>query len=207
MLLWGYLDGICQVWVSAEVKQIFWFSFFSINIYFDGLLANKDSFEDELRAFDGCVDGFLACVWDDEISNFPQPESVNKMLIKQMLLCYGSIFACQDNTIKIRLLNNLDQCLKSGKKHSWFNLLVTNACAPLLSRLKSILVQTEISAASRRATTEGLGLLSRVGNDIFTARMLSRPRLSLGMAGCSCCLHATVFAAQCDHNSCCRTCL
>ena len=35
-------------------------------------LANRDSFEDELRAFDGGVDGFLPCVWDDEISNFPQ---------------------------------------------------------------------------------------------------------------------------------------
>jgi len=35
-------------------------------------LAKRDSFEDELRAFDGGVDGFLPCVWDDEISNFPQ---------------------------------------------------------------------------------------------------------------------------------------
>lgn len=35
-------------------------------------LANRDSFEDELRAFDGGVDGLLPCVWDDEISNFPQ---------------------------------------------------------------------------------------------------------------------------------------
>jgi len=32
----------------------------------------RDSFEDELRAFDGGADGFLPCVWDDEISNFPQ---------------------------------------------------------------------------------------------------------------------------------------
>ncbi|KAL6876470.1 hypothetical protein ACP4OV_013042 [Aristida adscensionis] len=158
-------------------------------------IPGRDSFEDELRAFDGGVDGFLPCVWDDEISNFPQPESVNKMLVNQMLLCYGSIFACQDNTVKIRLLNNLDQCLKSGKKHSWFNLLVTNACVALLSGLKEflslrgaqslpieilgilqsifkgILVETEISPASRRAASEGLGLLARVGNDIFTARM------------------------------------
>ena len=36
------------------------------------LLLIRDSFEDELRAFDGGVDGFLPCVWDDEISNFPQ---------------------------------------------------------------------------------------------------------------------------------------
>jgi len=35
-------------------------------------IPGRDSFEDELRAFDGGVDGFLPCVWDDEISNFPQ---------------------------------------------------------------------------------------------------------------------------------------
>jgi hypothetical protein len=102
-------------------------------------IPGRDSFEDELRAFDGGVDGFLPCVWDVEMSNFPQPESVSKMLVNQMLLCYGSIFACQDNTVKIRLLNNLDQCLKSGKKQSWFMTVVTNSCVALLSGLKEFL--------------------------------------------------------------------
>ncbi|XP_062179055.1 protein SWEETIE-like isoform X2 [Phragmites australis] len=158
-------------------------------------VPGRDSFEDELRAFDGGVNGFLPCVWDDEICNFPQPESVSKVLVNQMLLCYGSIFACQDNTVKIRLLNNLDQCLKSGKKHSWFTFLVTNACVALLSGLKElltlrgaqslpidilsmiqsifkgILAETEISTAQRRAACEGLGLVARVGNDLFTGRM------------------------------------
>ncbi|KAF8667911.1 hypothetical protein HU200_052539 [Digitaria exilis] len=158
-------------------------------------IPGRDSFEDELRAFDGGVDGLLPCVWDDEISNFPQAESVRKMLVNQMLLCYGSIFACQENTVKIRLLNNIDQCLKSGKKYPWFMSLVTNACVAILSGLKefltlrsaqslsidilsmiqsifkAILVETEISTAQRRAACEGLGLLARVGNDIFTARM------------------------------------
>ncbi|CAM0910461.1 unnamed protein product [Alopecurus aequalis] len=158
-------------------------------------IPGRDSFEDELRAFDGGVDGFLPCVWDDEISNFPQPESVSKMLVNQMLLCYGSIFACQDNTVKIRLLNNLDQCLKAGKKYSWYMFLVSNVCVALLSGLKElltlrgaqslptdifsilqsifkgILVESEISIAQRRAACEGLGLLARTGNDIFTARM------------------------------------
>ncbi|KAM0896259.1 hypothetical protein ACQ4PT_023313 [Festuca glaucescens] len=158
-------------------------------------IPGRDSFEDELRAFDGGVDGFLPCVWDDEINNFPQPESVSKMLVNQMLLCYGSIFACQDNTVKIRLLNNLDQCLKAGRKYSWYMFLVSNACVALLSGLKElltlrgaqslptdifsmvqsifkgILVLSEISIAQRRAACEGLGLLARTGNDIFTARM------------------------------------
>jgi len=159
-------------------------------------IPGRDSFEDELRAFDGGVDGFLPCVWDDEISNFPQPESVRKMLVNEMLLCYGSIFACQENTVKIGLLNNLDQCLKSGKKYPWFTCLVTNTCVAILSGLKeflnlrgaqslpidilsmiqsifkAILGETEISTAQRRAACEGLGLLARVGNDIFTARMV-----------------------------------
>ncbi|KAG8094444.1 hypothetical protein GUJ93_ZPchr0012g20299, partial [Zizania palustris] len=158
-------------------------------------IPGRDSFEDELRAFDGGADGFLPCVWDGEISNFPQPESISKMLVNQMLLCYGSIFACQDNTVKIRLLNNLDQCLKSGKKQSWFMSVVTNACVALLSGLKEflalrgaqslqtdvlsmlqsifkgILLESEISTAQRRAACEGLGLLARIGNDTFTARM------------------------------------
>ncbi|KQK18234.1 hypothetical protein BRADI_1g39436v3 [Brachypodium distachyon] len=158
-------------------------------------IPGRDSFEDELRAFDGGVDGFLPCVWDDEISNFPQPESVSKMLVNQMLLCYGSIFACQDDTAKVKLLNNLDQCLKAGKKYSWFMFLVSNACVALLSGLKElltlrgaqslptdilsmvqsifkgILLESEISTAQRRAACEGLGLLARAGNDIFTARM------------------------------------
>ncbi|KAF7096581.1 hypothetical protein CFC21_098502 [Triticum aestivum] len=158
-------------------------------------IPGRDSFEDELRAFDGGVDGFLPCVWDDEISNFPQPEPVSKMLVNQMLLCYGSIFACQDNTAKIRLLNNIDQCLKAGKKYSWYMFLVSNACVALLSGLKELLTlrgaqslptdifsmiqsifkgilgESEISTAQRRAACEGLGLLARTGNDIFTARM------------------------------------
>ncbi|XP_044958991.1 protein SWEETIE isoform X1 [Hordeum vulgare subsp. vulgare] len=158
-------------------------------------IPGRDSFEDELRAFDGGADGFLPCVWDDEISNFPQPESVSKMLVNQMLLCYGSIFACQDNTAKMRLLNNIDQCLKAGKKYSWYMFLVSNACVALLSGLKELLTlrgaqslptdifsmiqsifkgilgESEISIAQRRAACEGLGLLARTGNDIFTARM------------------------------------
>uniref|UniRef100_A0A0E0HRG5 HEAT repeat-containing protein n=1 Tax=Oryza nivara TaxID=4536 RepID=A0A0E0HRG5_ORYNI len=136
-------------------------------------IPGRDSFEDELRAFDGGVDGFLPCVWDVEMSNFPQ-----------------------DNTVKIRLLNNLDQCLKSGKKQSWFMTVVTNSCVALLSGLKEfltlrgaqslstdilsmvqstfkgILLESEISTAQRRAACEGLGLLARIGNDAFTARSL-----------------------------------
>ncbi|XP_072983205.1 protein SWEETIE isoform X2 [Typha latifolia] len=157
-------------------------------------IPGRDWFEDELRAFDGGRDGLLPCVWDDEVCSFPQPESISRMLVNQMLLCFGTIFACQDNRGKLMLLNKIDQCLNSGKKQSWHMTCITNACVGLLSGLKAVLAlrpqalaadilstiqsifqgimaETEISSAQRRAVSEGLGLLARVGNDVFTARM------------------------------------
>uniref|UniRef100_A0A0E0E2B2 HEAT repeat-containing protein 5B n=1 Tax=Oryza meridionalis TaxID=40149 RepID=A0A0E0E2B2_9ORYZ len=177
-------------------------------------IPGRDSFEDELRAFDGGVDGFLPCVWDGEMSNFPQEKLQGCYIItkeyliniprvkpdesgKKVQRIEGSAadMVKEDNTVKIRLLNNLDQCLKSGKKQSWFMTVVTNSCVALLSGLKEfltlrgaqslstdilsmvqstfkgILLESEISTAQRRAACEGLGLLARIGNDAFTARM------------------------------------
>ncbi|XP_020088939.1 HEAT repeat-containing protein 5B isoform X3 [Ananas comosus] len=154
----------------------------------------RDWFEDELRAFDGSKDGILPCVWDKEVCSFPQPESISKMLVNQMLLSFGTIFACQDNDGKLLLLKQIDQCLKAVKKQSWYRNCITNACVGLLSGLKAVLslrpqslsteilssiqsmfqcvlAETDISGAQRRAASEGLGLLARVGNDVFTARM------------------------------------
>lgn len=37
---------------------------------------------------------------------------------------------------------------------------------------QGILLENEISTAERRAACEGLGLLARIGNDTFTARMV-----------------------------------
>ncbi|KAA3458387.1 HEAT repeat-containing protein 5B isoform X2 [Gossypium australe] len=95
-----------------------------------GRCLNMDWFEDELRAFQGGKDGLMPCVWDNELSSFPQPETINKILVNQMLLCFGIIFAAQ-----------------------------------------GILIEGDICASQRRASSEGLGLLARLGNDIFTARM------------------------------------
>jgi len=36
------------------------------------LCENRDWFEDELRAFQGGKDGLMPCVWENEISSFPQ---------------------------------------------------------------------------------------------------------------------------------------
>lgn len=38
---------------------------------------------------------------------------------------------------------------------------------------QNILAEGDICASQRRASSEGLGLLARLGNDMFTARMVS----------------------------------
>lgn len=55
----------------------------------------RDSFEDELRSFQGGKDGVLPCLWENDPPSFPQPETVSKMLVNQMLLCFGIMFASQ----------------------------------------------------------------------------------------------------------------
>ncbi|WOK94226.1 HEAT repeat-containing protein 5B isoform X6 [Canna indica] len=157
-------------------------------------VPGSDWYEDELRAFDGGKDGLMPCVWDDNNFIFPQSESISKMLVNQMLSCFGIMFATQDNGGKVVLLNKVDQCLRNGKKQPWHMASVTNACVGLLAGLKDmlslrqqtltpqvlstiqsifqdILSEGEISSAQRRASCEGLGLLARLGSDIFTAKM------------------------------------
>ncbi|MBA0847683.1 hypothetical protein Goshw_021366 [Gossypium schwendimanii] len=161
----------------------------------------RDWFEDELRAFQGGKDGLMPCVWDNELSSFPQPETINKMLVNQMLLCFGIIFAAQNSGDMLSLLGMMEQCLKAGKKQPWHAASMTNICVGLLAGLKAllalrpqsleleilnlaqaifkahllseigILIEGDICASQRRASSEGLGLLARLGNDIFTARM------------------------------------
>ncbi|CDP02785.1 unnamed protein product [Coffea canephora] len=154
----------------------------------------RDSFEDELRSFQGGKDGVLPCLWENDPPSFPQPETVSKMLVNQMLLCFGTMFASQDSSGMLSLLGMMEQCLKAGKKQSWRTASITNICVGLLSGLKallalrpeplgleiltaaqsifqSILAEGDILATQRRASSEGLGLLARLGNDIFAARL------------------------------------
>ncbi|XP_065620338.1 protein SWEETIE-like [Quercus suber] len=129
-----------------------------------------------------------------------KPETISKTLVNQMLLCFGVIFAAQDSSGMLALLGIIEQCLKAGKKQSWHAASVTNICVGLLTGFKallslrpqplgpeilssaqsifqSILAEGDICGSQRRASSEGLGLLARLGNDIFTARMT---RLLLG---------------------------
>ncbi|CAK7344401.1 unnamed protein product [Dovyalis caffra] len=157
-------------------------------------IPGRDWFEDEVRAFQGGKDGLMPCVWENQPSSFPLPETIDKTLVNQMLLCFGIMFASQDSGGMLLLLGMVEQCLKAGKKQSWHAASVTNICVGLLSGLKalialrpqplgpeilnaahaifqSILAEGDICASQRRASSEGLGLLARLGNDIFTAKM------------------------------------
>ncbi|XP_060193029.1 protein SWEETIE [Lycium barbarum] len=154
----------------------------------------RDLFEDELRSFQGGKDGLVPCVWDNELPSFPKPETISKMLVNQKLLCFGNIFASEDIGGMLSLLEMVEQCLRAGKKQAWHATSVTNICVGLLSGLKallalrpeplplevlslaqsifqSILAEGDICASQRRASSEGLGLLARLGNDVFTARL------------------------------------
>ncbi|XP_010511629.1 PREDICTED: HEAT repeat-containing protein 5B-like isoform X1 [Camelina sativa] len=157
-------------------------------------IPGRDWFEDELRYFQGGEDGLAPSVWESKVSSFPLPETVKKTLVNQMVLCFGIMFASQDSQGMLSLLSVIQQCMKAGKKQHWRTASLTNICAGLLAGLKAlyalrpqqlttevlssgqtifqnILTEGDICASQRRAACEGLGLLARLGNDIFTARM------------------------------------
>ncbi|GJN34322.1 hypothetical protein PR202_gb22972 [Eleusine coracana subsp. coracana] len=65
----------------------------------------RDSFEDELRAFDGGFDGFLPCVWDDEINSFPQARSLLGDLTTSTDMSYTASVALSLGCIHRRLFH------------------------------------------------------------------------------------------------------
>ncbi|KHN17324.1 HEAT repeat-containing protein 5B [Glycine soja] len=169
-------------------------------------IPGRDWFEDELRAFQGGKDGLMPCVWENEISSFPQPETISKTLVNQMLLFFGIIFASQDSGGMLSLLGIIEQCLKAGKKQHWHKASLTNICVGLLAGFKAllsfrpqtlgqeilglaqsiflgILAEGDICASQRRASSESLGYLARFGNDIFTARMACSFNLTRSLLG------------------------
>ncbi|PSR87811.1 HEAT repeat-containing protein isoform 1 [Actinidia chinensis var. chinensis] len=187
-------------------------------------IPGRDWLEDELRAFQGGKDGDLPCVWEDELPTFPQAETISKMLVNQKLLCFGTMFASQDSGGMLSLLDMIEQCLKAGKKQSWHRASVTNICVGLLAGLKallalrpqplgsdilssaqaiflSILAEGDICASQRRAASEGLGLLARLGNDIFTARLTRSLLGDVTGAADSSYAGSIAFALGCIHRS------
>ncbi|XP_050123637.1 protein SWEETIE-like isoform X1 [Malus sylvestris] len=187
-------------------------------------IPGRDWFEDELRAFQGGKNGLIPCVWENEVCSFPQPEPVNKTLVNQMLLCFGVLFASQDSGGMLSLLGMIEQCLKAGKKQPWHAASITNICVGLLSGFKallslrpqplsleilnsaqaifqSILAEGDICPSQRRASSECLGLLARLGNDIFTARMTRSLLGDLTGATDSNYAGSIAFALGCIHRS------
>ncbi|XP_050228760.1 protein SWEETIE isoform X2 [Mercurialis annua] len=187
-------------------------------------VPGRDWFEDEFRAFQGGKDGLMPCPWENGPSSFPQPETINNTLVNQMLLCFGILFASQDSGGMLLLLEMIEQCLKSGKKQIWHAASVTNICVGLLVGLKalitsrrqplgseilnpaqsifqSILAEGDICASQRRASSEGLGLLARLGNDAFTARLTRSLLGDLIAATDSYYAGSIAFALGCIHRS------
>ncbi|RDY13657.1 Protein SWEETIE, partial [Mucuna pruriens] len=126
-------------------------------------IPGRDWFEDELRAFQGGKDGLMPCVWENEISSFPQPETISKTLVNQMLLFFGIIFASQDSDGMLSLLGIIEQCLKAGKKQHWRKASLTNICVGLLAGFKALL--------SLRPQTLGQEILG-LAQSIFLTRSL-----------------------------------
>ncbi|KAI4389310.1 hypothetical protein MLD38_001547 [Melastoma candidum] len=182
----------------------------------------RDWFEDELRAFEGGKDGLMPSVWEKESSCFPQPETINKTLVNQKLLCFGVMFAFQDNAGLLSLLEVIENCLKTGKKQHWHAISITNICVGLLAGLRdmltlrpqmlssqilsllqaiflNIMLEGDICASQRRASAEGIGLLARLGDDIFTARLTRSLLAELTGATDPNYAGSVVFALGCIH--------
>ncbi|MCO5574203.1 hypothetical protein L7F22_027985 [Adiantum nelumboides] len=187
-------------------------------------IPGRDSFEDELRVFEGGLDGPFPCVWENDISAFPQPLSVSLMLLNQKLLCFGSIFATQREAKKLQLLDIVEGSMKMSKKQSFHEGNATNVCVALLQavketlRLRSSDIEPEVhrrlqlifqgllaeegtSVAQRRAAAEGLGILARLGDDVFAARLM-RSLLADATSALDINLRGSIaFALGCIHGS------
>ncbi|CAM6093367.1 unnamed protein product [Calypogeia fissa] len=157
-------------------------------------IPGRDSFEDELRAFEGGADDLSPCVWDYELSAFPQPLPLTTMLLDEMLLCFGTVFAAQKETKKLQYIQIVVDAARAGKRQAWHSANMTNTCVALLQALKAsiglrppgsdmdamkqlqailqgILGDDEASPAQRRAAAEGLGILARLGSDAFAVSL------------------------------------
>jgi hypothetical protein len=69
---------------QAQILYSFPFTFKS---YFFLVNLCRDWFEDELRAFQGGKDGLMPCVWENELSSFPQVIVVLRFALLQIGGC------------------------------------------------------------------------------------------------------------------------
>lgn len=55
------------------------------------LFLFRDWFEDELRAFQGGKDGLMPCVWENEVSSFPQVLIIFSLLFDSLFVILFSV--------------------------------------------------------------------------------------------------------------------
>lgn len=205
---------------SSSLRQLLDYRDASLGPWMPG----RDSFEDELRAFEGGFDGPLTCVWENDISVFPQPLSVSTLLLNQMLLCFGSIFVAQRETKKLQLLEIIEGSIKLSKKQSFYQANASNVCVALLAALKEtlrlrssehepeifrrlqllfqgFLAEETSTTAHRRAAAEGLGILARLGNDVFAARLMRSLLTDATLVSDASLKGSIAFALGCIHRS------
>eukprot|EP00850_Spirogloea_muscicola_P019748 SM000198S05319 [mRNA] locus=s198:160554:177251:+ [translate_table: standard] len=159
----------------------------------------RDSLENELQTFEGGADGPLPTVWTFESTLFPQPLPQATVLMNIMLLTFCDIMAAKMEKNKLQLLDMILSSLKASRKQSWRHLNASNVSVALLGLLKAsvglrlqnegeflkkaqqavqgILATDDQSPAHQRAASESLGLLARLGDDVYAAR-LARSLLS-----------------------------
>eukprot|EP00850_Spirogloea_muscicola_P013780 SM000095S24994 [mRNA] locus=s95:314510:331395:- [translate_table: standard] len=159
----------------------------------------RDSLENELQTFEGGADGQLPTVWTFESTFFPQPLPQATVLMNIMLLTFCDIMAAKMEKNKLQLLDMVLSSLKASRKQSWRHLNASNVSVALLGLLKAsvglrlqnegeflkkaqqavqgILATDDQSPAHQRAASESLGLLARLGDDVYAAR-LARSLLS-----------------------------
>eukprot|EP00850_Spirogloea_muscicola_P003098 SM000012S25360 [mRNA] locus=s12:661062:677919:- [translate_table: standard] len=159
----------------------------------------RDSLENELQTFEGGADGPLPTVWTFGSTFFPQPLPQATVLMNIMLLTFCDIMAAKMEKNKLQLLDMVLSSLKASRKQSWRHLNASNVSVALLGLLKAsvglrlqnegeflkkaqqavqgILATDDQSPAHQRAASESLGLLARLGDDVYAAR-LARSLLS-----------------------------
>jgi hypothetical protein len=187
-------------------------------------MPGRDSFEDELRAFEGGSDGLLPCVWASDTPAFPQPLPQAVSVVDAMLLCFGVVFATQSEQKKNFLLDMVLTSLKAGRKQLWRGANAGNICVALLGGLRAasgrgkevaepemwkkaetviqgVLQADPSSPILRRGAGEALGLLAKLADDVFRVRLTRSLITELGAAGEALHKAGMAFALGCIHRS------
>ncbi|CAI5959281.1 unnamed protein product, partial [Closterium sp. NIES-65] len=155
----------------------------------------RDVLEDELRALEGGMDGVIASVWEDDTSTFPQSVPLGVALVDSMLRCFIALFPIQVPMSKVALVDTLSVAVKGNKRQALRVSATANACVVVVGTLKAMvarkakeedaetlrriqaLVQSFVASdpsnpAFKRASAEALGLLARLGDDLFAVRLI-----------------------------------